>query len=522
MYTRQAEDSRRAANAALNISFARHGLKRGRAECDVCCGPANTAAMPCACGGVYCALCFKKAYADKVCDVITCLSCHARLSIAAVDAFTRPRFATTVLSRAFVAEAMANDASFVPSTQLLLPEVHEAMRWITNTYAAQRTAFLQEVRGIARGAAQRLEKSLDALLTGADAHPAEPLADPLYKAAAKRWDAVVVTALRVQSKAVTAKPPAVLPKIPGVGLCFPCPRAGCKCLLVGTSTECPGCTARVCLACEEEEVAGAPHACSPDAVASVREIRRSTRPCPDCGASIFRISGCAQMFCTACKFCVFDFKTGMRVPAGSALHNPHMWTSLTVAERARVADHVNEGLTGPEPDDLTTLPLTSAWWNTKLTRGRRRWKPSVDALTARAAEIATHIASVEQKLAPLADLERRTRASRLFMLAGVRVVREDHILYLPQTQGEISVSVPIFSVEAADMSAAHKHAVAAAFAEKRELEASLAYWVQSGRLYRQHMIDALGRDGPPGKPPKADRNDYTDTVQVAKAILKRR
>ena len=63
-----------------------------------------------------------------------------------------------------------------------------------------------------------------------------------------------------------------------------------------------------------------PHVCDPDEVASRKEIARSAKPCPSCGAPTTRIHGCPQMWCTYCR-------TGYRYDTLTisigAVSNPH-------------------------------------------------------------------------------------------------------------------------------------------------------------------------------------------------------
>ena len=67
-----------------------------------------------------------------------------------------------------------------------------------------------------------------------------------------------------------------------------------------------------------------PHTCNPDDIASVAEINKSTRGCPSCGTSIYKIAGCDQMFCTipSCET-AFSFRTGRKETG--IIHNPHFF-----------------------------------------------------------------------------------------------------------------------------------------------------------------------------------------------------
>ena len=62
--------------------------------------------------------------------------------------------------------------------------------------------------------------------------------------------------------------------------------------------------------------------CCPDALETIREIKRSCRPCPNpsCGLPTQRSYGCNQMWCTSChKF--WNWNTG-EIQNGGAYHNP--------------------------------------------------------------------------------------------------------------------------------------------------------------------------------------------------------
>lgn len=64
----------------------------------------------------------------------------------------------------------------------------------------------------------------------------------------------------------------------------------------------------------------AEHVCNPDNIATAKLIKSDTRSCPNCNEGIYKIEGCAQMWCTSCKT-PFDWNTG-KIIAGN-IHNPH-------------------------------------------------------------------------------------------------------------------------------------------------------------------------------------------------------
>jgi hypothetical protein len=72
--------------------------------------------------------------------------------------------------------------------------------------------------------------------------------------------------------------------------------------------------------CNEEKLDQ--HVCLPDNVASMELLNKDTKPCPNCGTMIFRISGCSQMFCTDCHT-AWDWNTE-RIVTGT-IHNPHYY-----------------------------------------------------------------------------------------------------------------------------------------------------------------------------------------------------
>ena len=170
---------------------------------------------------------------------------------------------------------------------------------------------------------------------------------------------------------VTTQPVVELQQAADYSRIFKCPVGTCPCMLkpeVGSSTvTCIGCTNTMCTTCQVQVEDMDDHECNPETLKSLREISRSSKPCPNCGVQIFRSSGCPQMFCTGCKMCVFDWDTGLPVAAGSAIHNPHVF-QLTQAERDNLMAALNHGVTVDLDNvDLLILPLTSNAWTMVLT-----------------------------------------------------------------------------------------------------------------------------------------------------------
>jgi len=136
----------------------------------------------------------------------------------------------------------------------------------------------------------------------------------------------------------------------------PCGRDGCKGFL-STAYKCGLCDYYSCSKCHvvKGKDKDAPHECNPDDLASVREIAKTTRDCPGCGAATFKTEGCDQMFCTV-KGCetAFSFRTGRRETG--VIHNPHYFEMRQRGElaggggAARAPGDVQCG--GPPDDEL--------------------------------------------------------------------------------------------------------------------------------------------------------------------------
>lgn len=102
-----------------------------------------------------------------------------------------------------------------------------------------------------------------------------------------------------------------------------CPADGCEGFL-SSAWKCGVCNIWACPHCFTAKGfdKNAEHTCNPDDVASAELIKKETKPCPACGTRIFKISGCDQMWCTACHI-AFSWRTGMRV--NGVIHNPHFY-----------------------------------------------------------------------------------------------------------------------------------------------------------------------------------------------------
>ena len=101
-----------------------------------------------------------------------------------------------------------------------------------------------------------------------------------------------------------------------------CQNDGCRGMLT-TQYKCDICTKFTCPKCflpiegEKDN-----HVCKQEDIDTVEELRKNTRPCPNCGLRISKIDGCDQMWCIECKT-AFSWSKGT-VEKG-VIHNPHYY-----------------------------------------------------------------------------------------------------------------------------------------------------------------------------------------------------
>lgn len=96
-----------------------------------------------------------------------------------------------------------------------------------------------------------------------------------------------------------------------------CAASDCNGFL-STAWRCLVCSKKTCSECGALQTDG--HICEEANRSSFQLIKRDSRRCPGCAEYIFKVSGCDQMFCTACHTS-FSWLTGRKV--NGQLHNPH-------------------------------------------------------------------------------------------------------------------------------------------------------------------------------------------------------
>ena len=102
-----------------------------------------------------------------------------------------------------------------------------------------------------------------------------------------------------------------------------CPVSDCKGFL-STVWKCGLCDNWACPECHEVKgkEKDAEHTCDPNNLATAKLLAKDSRNCPKCAASIFKIDGCDQMWCTQCHT-AFSWRSG-RIET-HVIHNPHYY-----------------------------------------------------------------------------------------------------------------------------------------------------------------------------------------------------
>lgn len=154
----------------------------------------------------------------------------------------------------------------------------------------------------------------------------------------------------------------------------PCPNTAENCRgFLSTQWKCNLCNMWACKDCHEMKgpTQDTPHECNPDNLASAKLIDAETRACPKCGARVYKISGCNQMFCTACNDCAFDWVTG-RIE--TVIHNPHYYEFQRQRNGGQAPRVAGDILCGREVDHATTLAMLALFPIENITQNITAWR----------------------------------------------------------------------------------------------------------------------------------------------------
>jgi len=103
-----------------------------------------------------------------------------------------------------------------------------------------------------------------------------------------------------------------------------CTRDGCQGFL-STAWKCGICEYYSCSKCfiTKTKKQDDPHECKKEDLETAEMIKKDSKPCPNCGEFIMKVSARQQMFCITCKT-PWDWVTGKVVTTG-IIHNPHYY-----------------------------------------------------------------------------------------------------------------------------------------------------------------------------------------------------
>ena len=219
----------------------------------------------------------------------------------------------------------------------------------------------------------------------------------------------------------------------------PCPNTEANCRgFLSTQWKCNLCDMWTCKDCHEMKglTQDTPHVCNPDNLASAKLIDADTRGCPKCGARVYKISGCNQMFCTACNDCAFDWVTG-RVE--TVIHNPHYYEYQRQLNGGRVPRVLGDILCGREVDNMTTTVVTNLFPVENISRNIIAWRNTnkdylIDRHMSTVAASATSTASAASA-ASAAPLSAKDKWDRFYAdcIANVNNIMEETADNKPQT-----------------------------------------------------------------------------------------
>ena len=106
-----------------------------------------------------------------------------------------------------------------------------------------------------------------------------------------------------------------------------CMRVNCNGFL-STAWKCGLCEWYSCSKCftEKGQNHDSPHECKKEDIETADLIRNDSKPCPNCGEFISKVSGCSQMWCISCHT-PFDWNT-LKIVTSGPIHNPHYYEMM--------------------------------------------------------------------------------------------------------------------------------------------------------------------------------------------------
>lgn len=292
-------------------------------ECPICVEQYNKttrAPITCVkCDFVCCKVCFKRFITDtEGANLLSCMSCHVQFDRTSLHTRLGQTFMRTAYRDIRENLLYEEEKSFFPATLEIIERELEITRLRTDrdqldtkydNIRRQRIVPLKELRYSKE--VMQVGKAIDLylILKNNVEIVDEQLRDERQTLTAKIHE-------MEQTKNGAPKPKTYV---------LACTKEDCRGMLSIENKNTKGnyvcmiCTSQTCDQCRME-VTSDDHECDPDVLKTVEYMNSTSKPCPQCGIPIFKISGCNQMFCTSCHVS-FDWTT-LRINNG-AVHNPH-------------------------------------------------------------------------------------------------------------------------------------------------------------------------------------------------------
>jgi hypothetical protein len=121
-----------------------------------------------------------------------------------------------------------------------------------------------------------------------------------------------------------------------------CPRESCRGFIAEQSDTCETCGQKVCKMCHE--IKSDAHVCKAEVLQTIALLKRDSKSCPKCAATIFRTHGCSHMHCTWCNT-HFNWETGNILKVSS---NGHYRDAIDLERAQTVAQRASAGAGGEE------------------------------------------------------------------------------------------------------------------------------------------------------------------------------